>query len=94
MSINPTITIANVNGNSPSIKAYFVALVIMMLMATAVKTALEIVLVKLHMNIFFFILFMITISSKESYFSSGNPNTLLAFCLASSTSPSPLILLA
>ena len=59
--------IANVNGNSPSIKAYFVALVMIMLIATAVKTALEIVLVKLHMSIFFFILFMITISSKEAY---------------------------
>ena len=58
---------ANVNGNSPSIKEYFVALVMMMLIATAVKTALEIVLVKLHMSIFFFILFMITISSKEAY---------------------------
>ena len=59
--------IANVNGISPSIKAYFVALVMMMLIATAVKTALEIVLVKLQMNIFFFKLFMITISSKEFY---------------------------
>ena len=58
---------ANVNGNSPSIKAYFVALVMIMLIATAVKTALEIVLVKLHMSIFFFILFRITISSKEAY---------------------------
>ena len=58
---------ANVNGNNPSIKAYFVALVMMMLIATAVKTALEIVLVKLQMNIFFFKLFMITISSKEFY---------------------------
>ena len=58
---------ANVNGNSPSIKEYFVALVMMMLIATAVKTALEIVLVKLQMNIFFFKLFMITISSKEFY---------------------------
>ena len=58
---------ANANGNSPSIKAYFVALVMMMLIATAVKTALEIVLVKLQMNIFFFKLFMITISSKEAY---------------------------
>jgi hypothetical protein len=58
---------ANANGKSPSIKAYFVALVMMMLMATAVKTALEIVLVKLQMNIFFFKLFMITISSKEFY---------------------------
>ena len=58
---------ANVNGNSPSIKAYFVALVMIMLIATAVKTALEIVLVKLQMNIFFFKLFMITISSKEFY---------------------------
>lgn len=54
MSINTTITIANVNGNSPSIKAYFVALVMMMLIATAVKTALEIVLIKLQINIFFF----------------------------------------
>ena len=60
--------IANVNGNNPSIKAYFVALVMIMLIATAVKTALEIVLVKLQMNIFFFKLFMITISSKEVYF--------------------------
>lgn len=85
---------ANVNGNSPSIKAYFVALVMIMLIAIAVKTALEIVLVKLQMSIFFFILFMITISSKESYFSSGNPNTLLTFCFASLTSASPLILLA
>ena len=58
---------ANANCNSPSIKAYFVALVMMMLIATAVKTALEIVLVKLQMNIFFFKLFMITISSKEFY---------------------------
>ena len=60
--------IANANGKSPSIKAYFVALVMIMLIATAVKTALEIVLVKLQMNIFFFKLFMITISSKEFYF--------------------------
>ena len=58
---------ANVNGNNPSIKAYFVALVMIMLIAIAVKTALEIVLVKLQMNILFFILFMITISSKEFY---------------------------
>ena len=62
---------ANVNGNSPSIKAYFVALVMIMLMAIAVKTALEIVLVKLHMNIFFFSWFMIRISSKEVYCFSG-----------------------
>ena len=58
---------ANANGKSHSIKAYFVALVLMILIATAVKTALEIVLVKLQMNIFFFKLFMITISSKEFY---------------------------
>ena len=52
MSINATITIANVNGISPSIKAYLVAFSMMMLIATAVKTALEIVLAKLQMNIF------------------------------------------
>ena len=45
-----TMMMANVNGNSPSIKAYFVALVMMMLIATAVKTALEIVLVKLQIT--------------------------------------------
>jgi len=45
---------ANANGISPSIKAYFVAFSMMMLIATAVKTALEIVLAKLQMNIFFF----------------------------------------
>ena len=71
MSINATMIMANVNGNSPSIKAYFVALVMTMLMARAVKTALEIVLVKLHMNIFFFNWFMITISSREVYCFSG-----------------------
>ena len=31
MSINATMTMANVNGNSPSIKAYFVALVMIIL---------------------------------------------------------------
>ena len=70
MSIIATIMIANVNGNSPSIKAYFVALVIIMLIARAVKTALEIVLVKLQMMIFFFKSFMVislTIFSKVAY---------------------------
>ena len=71
MSIDATMMMASVNGNSPSIKAYFVALVMMMLIATAVKTALEIVLVKLHINIFFFSWFMIRISSKEVYCFSG-----------------------
>jgi len=42
---------AKANGIMPSIKAYFVALSIIMLIAIAVKTALEIVLVKLQMMI-------------------------------------------
>ncbi|WP_295030326.1 hypothetical protein [uncultured Methanobrevibacter sp.] len=61
---------AKANGIMPSIKAYFVALSIMMLIATAVKTALEIVLVKLQMMIFFFKSFMVislTIFSKAAY---------------------------
>ena len=77
-----TMMMANVNGNSPSIKAYFVALVMIMLIATAVKTALEIVLVKLQITILFFIAFMITISSREAYCFSGKPKTLLACFLA------------
>ena len=61
---------AKANGIRPSIKAYFVALSIMMLIATAVKTALEIVLVKLQMMIFFFKSFIeinLTIFSKVAY---------------------------
>ena len=54
MSTSATMMMANANGISPSIKAYFVAFSMMMLIATAVKTALEIVLAKLQMNIFFF----------------------------------------
>lgn len=52
MSTSATMMMANSNGISPSIKAYFVAFSMMMLIATAVKTALEIVLAKLQMNIF------------------------------------------
>lgn len=58
MSTNATMMMANANGISPSIKAYFVAFSIMMLIATAVKTALEIVLAKLQMIIFFFNVFI------------------------------------
>lgn len=58
MSTNATMMMANANGISPSIKAYFVAFSMMMLIATAVKTALEIVLAKLQMIIFFFNVFI------------------------------------
>ena len=54
MSTSATMMMANANGISPSIKAYFVAFSMMMLIATAVKTPLEIVLAKLQMNIFFY----------------------------------------
>lgn len=58
MSTNATMMMANANGISPSIKAYFVAFSMMMLIATAVKTALEMVLAKLQMIIFFFNVFI------------------------------------
>ena len=58
MSTNATMMMANANGISPSIKAYFVAFSMMMLIATDVKTALEIVLAKLQMIIFFFNVFI------------------------------------
>lgn len=58
MSTIATMMMANANGISPSIKAYFVAFSMIMLIATAVKTALEIVLAKLQMIIFFFNVFL------------------------------------
>lgn len=97
MSTSATMMMANANGISPSIKLYFVAFSMMMLIATAVKTALEIVLAKLQMNIFFFNWFIsinLKLFSRKFYSFDGNPNTLLAFFLAYSTSPSPLTRLA
>lgn len=58
MSTIATMMMANANGISHSIKAYFVAFSMIMLIATAVKTALEIVLAKLQMIIFFFNVFI------------------------------------